>query len=638
VRLRSLAVAATTAVLVAPAGALSLSTQAPTFPSGVELVRIDVVVVDKDGRPVTGLTAADFEITEGGKRREIASFEPVVVRSAKPATAEPVDPPRVSSSVVPVPEEDRYFLIFFDDVHVGAVPAERVRAQLAPFLERETREGDWVTVVSPLAGLKWTARTAFERLQLSAVIRALKGQYVRSPFKDGMTDFQAMRRVEYGGRDQKDPPKPWDQFKPDPDLQAEELYAVAKRRIRRSLGALDDAVAALSGFRGRKTLIFYSEGFILSPSMREYEQVIERARRARVSVHFVDPRGLGTGADEDSPDMTSLDSAAAGALHVVNATGGRAFVSNDLTIAVREAEIESTAYYFIGFQPAPGALGERRIKVRVRRDGLKVRAPDRYFVGDAAPPARAVPPAVQALAKVADATDIPIRAATLFLDDHAGGEPTTTLAVELPGSAGDMDERRLTLLVEARPLGEGEPLRDTADVTIPPGDAAPVATRELHLHPGVWQARVVVRDPRTEKLGSLLHTFEVPDSAGLRVSTPILGDRLEKSRVPRARLRLDRRFRRSDALYCQYRVFGAALDPASHRPRVTGSYTILRDGQTVQEGAATLIEPSDDGGVRRLIGLGLADFPPGDYTLVLRVRDQVSTEAREIREPFNVQE
>jgi len=110
-----------------------------------------------------------------------------------------------------------------------------------------------------------------------------------------------------------------------------------------------------------------------------------------------------------------------------------------------------------------------------------------------------------------------MRVATLFLDDQTGGEPTTTLAVELPGSAGDTDERRLTLLVEAHPLGEGESLRDTADVTIPPGDAAPVATRELNLHSGVWQARVVVRDPRTEKLGSVLHTFEVPGSAGLRV-------------------------------------------------------------------------------------------------------------------------
>jgi len=61
----------------------------------VELVRIDVVVLDHDGRPVTGLTAADFEIREGGRPHEIASFEPIVVRAAPtPASAEPPAPPR----------------------------------------------------------------------------------------------------------------------------------------------------------------------------------------------------------------------------------------------------------------------------------------------------------------------------------------------------------------------------------------------------------------------------------------------------------------------------------------------------------------------------------------------------------------
>src|SRR5258706_9976970 len=68
----------------------------PSFPARVELVRIDVVVLDHDGRPVTGLTAADFEIREGGRPHEIASFEPVVVRPAPtPASTEPPAPPRV---------------------------------------------------------------------------------------------------------------------------------------------------------------------------------------------------------------------------------------------------------------------------------------------------------------------------------------------------------------------------------------------------------------------------------------------------------------------------------------------------------------------------------------------------------------
>src|SRR5260221_178236 len=146
-----------------------------------------------------GLTAADFEIREGGRPHEIASSDPVAGRPAPPpAGTGPPAPPGVSESIVPTPAESRYFLIFFDDVHVSAPAAVRVRAQLAPFLERETQEGDWVTIVSPLAGLKWTARTAFERRQLPAIIRGLKGQLVRRLHKDDPTDYGAMRMEEYG--------------------------------------------------------------------------------------------------------------------------------------------------------------------------------------------------------------------------------------------------------------------------------------------------------------------------------------------------------------------------------------------------------------------------------------------------------
>ena len=269
----------------------------PTFPSGVELVRIDVVVLDKEGKPVIGLTAADFEVTEAGKPHEIASFEPIVVRSpASPATDRelPVPPP-VSSSVVPLPEESRYFLIFFDDVHVTAPFAQRVRAQLIPFLEHETREGDWITIVSPLANLHFTARTAFERHQLAPIIRGLKGQFVRNPFKDPLGYYEAMRTSEYGGRAESAVPGRNSTFQASRALMAEELYALAKRRVRRTLSGLSEAIASLSGFRGRKSLIVYSEGFIKSPSMPDYDEVVELAHRARVNVYFVDPRGLGTG-------------------------------------------------------------------------------------------------------------------------------------------------------------------------------------------------------------------------------------------------------------------------------------------------------------------------------------------------------
>ncbi|MBN1126574.1 MAG: hypothetical protein JXA82_16325 [Sedimentisphaerales bacterium] len=40
----------------------------------VNLVQVDAVVTDKDGRPVTDLTAKDFIILQDGKPQEITNF------------------------------------------------------------------------------------------------------------------------------------------------------------------------------------------------------------------------------------------------------------------------------------------------------------------------------------------------------------------------------------------------------------------------------------------------------------------------------------------------------------------------------------------------------------------------------------
>ena len=47
---------------------------APTFISGVDVVRLDVSVVDRNGAPVRGLTGADFIVTDRGSRQEVQSL------------------------------------------------------------------------------------------------------------------------------------------------------------------------------------------------------------------------------------------------------------------------------------------------------------------------------------------------------------------------------------------------------------------------------------------------------------------------------------------------------------------------------------------------------------------------------------
>jgi hypothetical protein len=163
-----------------------------------------------------------------------------------------------------------------------------------------------------------------------------------------------------------------------------------------------------------------------------------------------------------------------------------------------------------------------------------------------------------------------------------------------------------------------------------------VATRELRLAPGVWQARVVVRDARTDAVGSALHTFEVPAPAGLRLSSPILTDVLDTADRPRPVLKLARRYAAEGALYLQYRVFGAAKDPSAGRPRVTAAWTIRGAAGVARQDPPSPIEPTSDGTLIRLVGIGLAGLPPGDYALALRVTDEIAGTTAERTEPFTI--
>ena len=63
-----------TAGLVAGASQPAAPAQQPTFRTGVDLVAVDVLVVrDRDGQPITNLTASDFALTVDGKPRPVSS-------------------------------------------------------------------------------------------------------------------------------------------------------------------------------------------------------------------------------------------------------------------------------------------------------------------------------------------------------------------------------------------------------------------------------------------------------------------------------------------------------------------------------------------------------------------------------------
>jgi hypothetical protein len=163
-------------------------------------------------------------------------------------------------------------------------------------------------------------------------------------------------------------------------------------------------------------------------------------------------------------------------------------------------------------------------------------------------------------------------------------------------------------------------------------------SREFDLSSGVVQARIVVRDEFLGRTGALTLRFEVPSASGLRLSTPLLTDRVAQAReggparpVPVAH----RDFRDDRRVYCQFEVFGAAGEAAARR--VEASYELRRrDGDVVRRGEPSLISPTADGRLVRLLALPESSLSPGEYELVLRVKEEATGQTRERIEPLRL--
>src|SRR5262245_56409564 len=105
------------ALFLAAAGTAAAALQPPqTFRSSVDVVQVDVSVLDKDRRPVRGLTAEDFSILEDGKPRPIVTFLPVEIAQREPVAGRASWVRDVASDVVDngIRREGRLVIIMFD--------------------------------------------------------------------------------------------------------------------------------------------------------------------------------------------------------------------------------------------------------------------------------------------------------------------------------------------------------------------------------------------------------------------------------------------------------------------------------------------------------------------------------------------
>jgi VWFA-related protein len=465
----------------------------PAFRTGADLVIVDAVVVDRAGKPVTGLTAADFEVRDEGRPQAVSLFQTVAV-DAPPVRAAAASRYRYSTNAGVDAVPGRAFVLFFDDVHLTQAEGDRAKTALTRFLERELQPGDLVSLVAPGNALRWHARMPDGRPELMRVVAGLRGLYLPDPSPDTMSDYEAYRinafsdeavadQVDRRWRNQRVNGREPENlatsqgFRPenrggqigiiaqDILMRAASLYQQAAARNIATLQALERTIDGLSAVRGRKAVIMLSPGFVADQERLEAKRATEAARRANVAVYFVDARGLvssvgsaqaqQTGRPLDSRDIGAANAeitlGAEGAAEIASNTGGFSVRNqNDLGRGLQRIGDESRVYYLLGFQPnrdaRPGVF--RRLEVKVTRPDVTVRARRGYYPGGVGGPegspvtggaaATSTPPrftdGVDAIDRAAESPyelgAIPLRVADLSFADAATDKASVMLVVE----------------------------------------------------------------------------------------------------------------------------------------------------------------------------------------------------------------
>jgi VWFA-related protein len=679
--------------------AAAAAAQAPpiSFPTKVEIVTVDAVVLDGGGRPVPGLTREDFVVEEDGQPQEIVSFEDSVSEPAAVA-ATPTATVLATNEAGP-PAAGRAFAFVLDDLGMTQGDTSAARRGVSAFLERSVRDGDEVTLLTTSGNAWWSARLPEGREDLLAVLARLKGRGAEPSMSlDAMSDYEAFwihnHESAAGGDVLARVMERWIQAqicitgpggqRPESCRQMVHAAATSRDEERRTrtrvvLGAVQRSVQALAPVRGRKSVILFSRGF-LEDSAAEARAVAAASREANTAVYFVNVRGLVASAggpsvaDAGAPDPSlsgrmgfeDLVLESAGARSLADDTGGFSVVNtNDLGAAAERVGAESRIFYLLGFEapPGKGPRAWRKLQVSVKKEGLTVRARRGYTLRadsaaggeDASKAARkeapSLPPAVQtALDSVHEAAGIPLRAMAYVFEPRPKGTSRVLVAAEFDASRltfqGTGKERaaRLEVTIAATARDTGKTLYSDARVEVraPEGEAPGwrAVTRDFDLAPGVAQARIVVRDPATGTMGAVSHRFEVPAARTLRLGTPIVTDHVVPPAGgqgrPHAALAVHRAFAPGSTLYCEFEVFGAAAggDGAPHVS--SGLQLRAADGTVVRQAPATRIAADRDGRVVRLLGLGLEGLPEGAYELVLDVRDEVGLGQVQRREPFTI--
>lgn len=367
-----------------------------TFSTGAQLVVETVNVTGKDGKPIEGLTAKDFTITENGLPQTIRFFEYQVL----PPDAPPIAPTKPNihiydklarAHITPeAPGSTRYkdhrlLALYFD--MTAMPPGDQIRALEAAqkFVRTQMTANDLIAIMRYSGGAVNVLQDfTGDRDRLLSIMQTMvvgEGQ----GYDESSDDASSSDTGAAFGQDDSE----FNIFNTD-----------------RQLSALQTAATMLGQISEKKSLIYFASGMRLNGlnNQAQLHATLNAAIRCGVTFWPIDSRGLVARAPLGDATQGSQGGIAmysgASALAVTSNfqqsqdtlytlasdTGGKALLdNNDLSAGILQAEKSVASYYIIGYYTSNTALDGkfRRIKISLNNSNLSANLDYRqgYFAG-----------------------------------------------------------------------------------------------------------------------------------------------------------------------------------------------------------------------------------------------------------------
>ncbi|HXS96117.1 MAG TPA: VWA domain-containing protein [Candidatus Limnocylindrales bacterium] len=526
------------------------------FETTSRLVVETVILKDKAGNPIEGLTKNDFLITEDGKKQDVsfaefqkletmAAPEPAVQTrtEAEPKKEEPKEEPKVkavtANAIAPEKPGDikykdkRLLVMFFDMTSMPIQDQFRAQTAAVKFLKTQMTPSDLMAIMTFSSEVKVVEDFTDDRDLLAKDIKNLtigEGQGLDETTSDDSSS-------DTGAAFQQDDTE-FNIFNTD-----------------RQLSALETAVKMLGSLNEKKALVYFASGMQRNgvDNQAQLQATINAAIRSNTAFYPIDARGLVAqaplgDATKSSPGGSAMynGSSARSAqsnfqgqqetlFTLASDTGGKALLdNNDLSVGIVQAQKDISSYYILGYYTTNEKLDGhfRRVKIALRNEGLTARVAkfdyrQGYYAGKefnkftSEDKERQL---AEALMLGDPVTDIDIAMEVDYFR-MARDRYFVPVAVKIPGSAlelathGGAESTKIDFIGQVKdPKGQvvGN-VRDAADIKLKGETAGSIAKHTIEydtgftLAPGTYSIRVLARDSVTGKMGTYDQKFIIPD-------------------------------------------------------------------------------------------------------------------------------